>query len=146
MATSTIFKNFVEPVENKALLLIAKVIASDKYKTEVEKIQSLIAGGKEEEAKALKQQLPAFTPSATFKEKRLLTHMERYSGFVHLDFDKLTQEQFESAFQIISSIPYTFLCFRSPSGNGLKVFIEVNTEQEHHAIAYKQVQQFYEEN
>ena len=145
MATSTIFKNFVQPVENKALLLIAKVIASDKYKTEVEKIQSLIAGGNEEEATKFKQHLPAFTPSATFKEKRLLTHIEKYSGFVHLDFDKLTPQQFETAFKIISEIPYTFLCFRSPSGNGLKVFVEVNSEQEHHNIAYKQVQQFYEE-
>ena len=71
--------------------------------------------------------------------------MEQYSGFIHLDFDKLTPEQFAEAFKIICSIPYTFLCFRSPSGNGLKVFVEVNTGAEHHDIAYKQVQQFYEE-
>ncbi|MBL0051721.1 MAG: hypothetical protein IPP29_09540 [Bacteroidetes bacterium] len=144
MATSTIFKNFVEPVENKALLLIAKVIASDKYKTEVEKINPSLPEAKRKKNKVLKQQLRLLLLQQPSK-KKLLTHMERYSGFVHLDFDKLTPEQFESAFQIISSIPYTFLCFRSPSGNGLKVFVEVNTEQDHHAIAYKQVQQFYEE-
>ncbi len=145
MASCTIFKNFAVAVENKSLIIIANWIASDKYKTEVEKIQSLIAGGNEEEATKLKQQLPAFTPSATFKEKRLLTHIESYSGFVHLDFDKLTPQQLENAFKIISAIPYTFLCFRSPSGNGLKVFVEVNTGQEHHALAYRQVQQLYEE-
>lgn len=126
-------------------MLIAKDIASDKYKPEVEEIQSLISQGNEEEAKALKQQLPAFTPSATFKNQRLLPNMEKYSGFVHLDFDKLTPEQFESSFQIISAIPYTFLCFRSPSGNGLKVFVEVNTDAGHHNIAYQQVQEYYEE-
>lgn len=32
-----------------------------------------------------------------------------------------------------------------PSGNGLKVFIEVNTGIEHHDTAYLQVQQYYEE-
>ncbi|MBL0202208.1 MAG: hypothetical protein IPP81_19230 [Chitinophagaceae bacterium] len=36
--------------------------------------------------------------------------------------------------------PYTFLCFISPSGNGLKVFIEVNTEIGHHDIAYLQAE------
>ena len=71
--------------------------------------------------------------------------MEHYSGFVHLDFDKLTPEEMDTAFKIIATIPYTFLCFRSPSGNGLKVFVEVNTGVLHHDIAYKQVQLYYEE-
>lgn len=145
MSSCTIFKNFTLPVEDKSLILISKIIASDKYKTEVEQIQSLLAQGKEEESKAKKQQLPAFTPSATFKEQRLLSNMQSYSGFIHLDFDKLTLEQLDTAFEVICAIPYTFLCFRSPSGNGLKVFVKVNTGAEHHAGAYLQVQKFYEE-
>lgn len=145
MASCTIFRNFTVPVENKSLFVISNWIASDKYKAEADEIQSLIANGKEEEAKAKKQKLPAFTPSATFKEQRLLPNMEQYSGFIHLDFDKLTPEQLTEAFTIICSIPYTFLCFRSPSGNGLKVFVEVTTGAEQHEIAYRQMQQFYEE-
>ena len=145
MATCTIFKNFATPVGNKSLMLISKDIASNKYKAEIEEIQSLLTQGKVKEATERKQQLPAFTPSATFKEKRLLQNIENYSGFVHLDFDKLTPFQMETAFKTIASIPYTFLSFRSPSGNGLKVFIEVNTGASHHDIAYRQVQLFYEE-
>ena len=71
--------------------------------------------------------------------------LEMYSGFVHLDFDKLTPEQLQTAFEIISKISYTSLCFISPSGNGLKVFVEVSTELEHHDIAYLQVQKYYED-
>lgn len=145
MASSTIFKNFAVAVENKSLIVISNIISSDKYKAEVEEIQTLLAQGKAKEATEKKQQLPAFTPSATFKEKRLLPNLEHYSGFVHLDFDKLTPEQMDTAFKIIATIPYTFLCFRSPSGNGLKLFVEVNTGALHHDIAYKQVQQFYEQ-
>lgn len=144
MATSTIFKNFTVPVENKSLLLIANDIASGKYKTEVQEIRALLAQGKTEEAANKKKQLLAFTPSAVFTEKRQMPFLEMYSGFVHLDFDKLTPEQFEAAFKIIADIPYTFLCFISPSGNGLKVFIEVNTGIEHHDVAYLQVQKIYE--
>ena len=144
MAACTIFKNFATPVENVSLIILSNWIASAKYKEQVEEIRSLVVQGKTEEAQTKKQQLPAFTPSATFKEKRLLPNMEQYSGFVHLDFDKLTQEQLNAAFQIIATIPYTFICFISPSGKGLKVFIEVNTGAEHHDTAYQQIMRYYE--
>ena len=145
MASSTIFKNFTVPVEKKSLLLIGKDIISDKYKTEVEEIRNLIAQGNKAEADNKKKQLLAFTPSAVFSEKRQMPFLEMYSGFVHLDFDKLTQEELQTAFAIISKISYTSLCFISPSGNGLKVFVEVSTELEHHDIAYQQVQKYYED-
>jgi len=145
MAVVTVFKNFTNPVEDVSLIILSNWLASDKYKPQVEEIRSLIEQGKTEEAQAKKQQLPAFTPSATFKEKRLLPNMEQYSGFIHLDFDKLTPEQLAAAFQIFAAIPYTFLCFISPSGNGLKVFIEVNTGAEHHDTAYQQVMKYYED-
>ncbi|MBS1919216.1 MAG: DUF3987 domain-containing protein [Bacteroidetes bacterium] len=144
MAACTIFKNFATPVEDVSLIILSNWIASDKYKEPVTEIRDLITQGKTEEAQALKQQLPAFTPSATFKEKRLLPNMEQYSSFVHLDFDKLSKEELDAAFQIIAAIPYTFLCFISPSGNGLKVFIEVNIGAEHHDTAYLQVMQYYQ--
>ncbi|MFN8693702.1 MAG: DUF3987 domain-containing protein [Holosporales bacterium] len=145
MASSTIFRNFTIPVEKKSLLLIGKDIISDKYKTEVEEIRNLVAQGNKAEADNKKKQLLAFTPSAVFSEKRLMQYLEMYSGFVHLDFDKLTPEQLQTAFAIISKISYTSLCFISPSGNGLKVFVEVSTELEHHDIAYLQVQKYYED-
>jgi hypothetical protein len=145
MASSTIFKNFTIPVEKKSLLLIGKDIISDKYKTEVEEIRNLIAQGNKAEADNKKKQLLAFTPSAVFTEKRQMPFLEMYSGFVHLDFDKLKPEQLQTAFAIISKISYTSLCFISPSGNGLKVFVEVSTELEHHDIAYLQVQKHYED-
>ena len=145
MASSTIFRNFTVPVEKKSLLLIGNDIANGKYKAEVEEIRALLEQGKAEEAATKKKQLLAFTPSAVFSEKRQMQFLEMYSGFVHLDFDKLPQEQLDAAFKVIAEIPYTFLCFISPSGNGLKVFIEVNTEIEHHDIAYLQVQKHYEE-
>lgn len=145
MCSSTIFRNFTIPVENKSLILIGNDIASEKYKPQVEEIRQLIARRKTEQAQEKKKQLLAFTPSATFKEKRQLPFLETYSGFVHLDFDKLTAQQLQDAFETIAGIPYTALCFVSPSGNGLKVFIEVDTDMEYHDEAYRQVVDFYEQ-
>lgn len=145
MATCTIFKNFTVPVENKSLILIAKDIQSEKYKPAIDEIRLLEHLGKTEEAQNKKKLLPAFTPSATFSEKRQLPFLKMYSGFIHLDFDKLTEAQLAKAFEAISNIPYTALCFISPRGNGLKVFVEVNTGLEHHDMAYQQVTNFYQD-
>ncbi len=145
MATCTIFKNFTVPVENKSLILITKDIQSEKYKPAIEEIRLLEQQGKNEEAQNKKKLLPAFTPSATFNEKRQLPFLTMYSGFIHLDFDKLTDVQLTKAFEAISNIPFTSLCFISPRGNGLKVFVEVNTGLEHHDIAYQQVTNFYQD-
>lgn len=145
MATCTIFRNFTIPVEKKPLLLIANDIASDLYKPQVEEIRRLIAFGDKETAQEKKKQLLAFTPSAVFKDKRQMPFLEMYSGFVHLDFDKLNPDQLKAAMDIIKNIPYTFLSFISPSGNGLKVFVEIDSGIEHHDIAYQQVQKYYEE-
>jgi len=145
MASCTIFRNFTIPIEKKSLILIGKDILSDKVKPQVEEIRYLIAHGKIEEANKKKKQLIAFTPSAVFTTKRQIPFLDMYSGIVHLDFDKLTQEQLQNAKEITALIPYTLLCFISPSGNGLKVFIEVNTGLEHHNISYLQVQKYYED-
>ena len=145
MSACTIFKNYTKPVEDLSLVLIAKRIACGKYKEEVLEIRNLLEQGDAEAASDKKKQLLAFTPSGIFKEQRLMKHLERYTGFLHLDFDKLTSEQMQNAFEVITKIPYTFICFVSPSGNGLKVFMEVDSSMEHHATAYLQVQKYYEE-
>lgn len=141
---ATIYRNFKNDGV-KSLIVIAKDIAEGKYQSEIEYIRTLYAEGKHDEVDKCKAQLLAFTPSGTYKEQRIAEYLDEYSGFVHLDFDELAPEQLDVAFKIIAEIPYTFLCFRSPRGNGLKVFVEVTTGAEHHDIAYKQVQEYYEE-
>ncbi|MCB0536010.1 MAG: DUF3987 domain-containing protein [Bacteroidetes bacterium] len=144
MASSTIFRNFAIPVENKSLILLSKRVATDEFKETVLKVRELKAQGNPEEAQKLKQSLLAFTPSATFKQKRTMDEIDFYSGYVHLDFDKLSEDDLQNAFVLIAGDPHTFWCFRSPSGDGLKVFVAVNTSQEHHDIAYEQVKNHYE--
>lgn len=70
MASSTIFKNFNQPQEDKALLLIVKDIIEGKYKELVEPIRMANGMGKPERADQFKKELPAFTPSATFSGGR----------------------------------------------------------------------------
>ena len=112
MACSTIFSGFNQPVENKSLLIIIKDIKEGKYKPDIEKIRALILSGDTDRADKLKKQLPAFTPSGTFKSGRKAELLDQYSGFVHLNFDKLSEVQLNTAFQSIAGIPFTFVLLK----------------------------------
>lgn len=145
MASTTLFRQFNIPIENKSLIVTTKEIIEGKYKNEVELVRSAIQRGDKEEADKLKKQLLAFTPSATFSGGRKMDHFVSYSQFIVLDIDKLTPEQLQSAFDNAISIPYTFACFRSPSGNGIKILVQVNTGLPEHKHAYQQVSDYYQE-
>ncbi|KAB1065137.1 DUF3987 domain-containing protein [Salibacter halophilus] len=144
MATSTIFKHFTQKVEDKSLVLITKDIKGGVYEEQIHEIRKLLYSGDRENADLLKKKLPAFTPSGTFEGGRAADKLLRYSQFIILDLDKLSDQQLSEAFDKASSEPYTFCCFRSPSGQGLKILIEVDSEQEHHAEAFEQVATYYE--
>jgi len=145
MAKSTIFKNFNQPIENKSIIVILKNIREGKYKNEVKHYQKLKREGNQAAADNAKKSLLAFTPSATYKDGSKAHLIDEYSGYVHLDFDKLSPEQMKAVFDKIKASPYTFACFISPSGNGYKVFVEVDSTAEQHESTYKQVQAHYEQ-
>lgn len=143
MASCTIFRNF-DPAESKSLIQIGNEIKSGKYKLEIEEFRYLIQQGKKEEAALKKKQLVAFSPSVILKDSRHIENIEKYNGFVHLDFDKLSIDKLKSTFKVLTEIPYTFMCFISPSGKGLKVFIELDSKMEDHDVAYQVVKKYYE--
>ncbi|MBK8516078.1 MAG: DUF3987 domain-containing protein [Saprospiraceae bacterium] len=143
MAKSTIFHSFHTKVENLSLLKILQDISSDKYKDQIENIRDLISQGKIDDADRKKKLLPAFTPSGTFDSGRKAEKITSYNSHIILDFDKLSKEQLSAAFQKASSLTYTFAAFISPSGNGLKIIVLVNSGLEQHQEAYKQVADHY---
>ncbi|MBD3638519.1 MAG: DUF3987 domain-containing protein [Crocinitomicaceae bacterium] len=144
MATATVYKNFTQIVEHRSLLLITKDIQEGKYQGEIEQIRRCLEDGKKDEADKLKKQLPAFTASGKFEGGRTAEMLQQYSGFIILDLDKLNEKQLGDALNIARIAVYTFCCFRSPSGNGLKILVEVDSDAENHVTAYNQVADYYE--
>jgi len=145
MSLTTIYRNFNIPVEDKPLTSVLHDIKSGKYSGEIERIRTCIGTGDDTKADELKKSLLAFTPSATFKAGRNQNTVEKYSGFVHLDFDKLAPAEMPGIIGKIKAIPYTFACFTSPKGAGLKVFVKVSSDLNSHARAYAAVKTFYEQ-
>jgi hypothetical protein len=145
MATASIFQNYVHLIEHKSLIVLTKDIKEGKYKEPVEAIRKLIAEGQDKEADKLKKQLPAFTPSGRFDNGRKAELLTQYSGYVILDLGKPNPTELEKAKSLVALAPYTFAAFISPSGNGLKIIVPVNSTAEHHKLAFQQVSDYYEQ-
>jgi len=83
-------------------------------------------------ADEIKVTLPAICFSGEFT-KRSDNSIVQHSGLICLDFDKYeTKETLQKDKELISKDKYTFSCFISPSGNGLKVLIKIPKDIENH--------------
>lgn len=144
MTRVSIFQNFNNPVQIITLQDLISNIKTGTYQEDVNTIRMAIGMGKPERADELKKNLLAFTPSATYSGGRKKEFIQEYNQIIHLDFDHIDEEDLTQITTQTASIPYTLACFKSPSGNGLKVFIQVDSLVQHHDLAYKQVQEYYE--
>jgi uncharacterized protein YaaR (DUF327 family) len=86
-----------------------------------------------EEKDSIKKSLVSVTFCGTFT-KRAKDSLIEHSGVCCMDFDKYPNEEtLKEEREKIENDPYTLACFRSPSGNGLKVLIRIpkSTASEH---------------
>lgn len=90
-----------------------------------------------------KGEQPAFTPSVRLAGGRTQNHIAEYTGILVLDFDKLG-DKLPTVREKIEKYPYTFGCILSPSGNGLKVFVKVDSDLAEHKFAFEKVKGMYE--
>lgn len=112
------------------------------WEKKIAPIRQAINEGQQEKADGLKKTLPAFTISATFKERRKKENIESYSGLIHLDYDKV--ENIEILKDIVIKIPYTFSAFVSPSGKGIKVIINTDAILENHTETFNALRSYYD--
>ena len=128
---TTIFFNFQERNGNHELVKVLNAIKEGKFKTEIAKLRNTAS---EEDRRSIKNALPAFTPSVVLNSGRKFNEGDSYNGVIHLDYDKL--DDVTGAIDKIKSLEYTYSCFVSPSGNGIKVFVRVSNKMEQHKDAF----------
>jgi hypothetical protein len=106
--------NFTDSLNgsNNRIVEVQKVLEQIKkgfWKKQIEDIQYHINNGDTKQAGELKLKLPAFTISATYKDKRKKENVESYSGLLHLDYDKLDNIQDIKSKIISNPIPMLHL-------------------------------------
>jgi hypothetical protein len=142
MKEVSVFKGFNKVVANQDVQSIVELIKGTKFKEKVVSLRASLPENLEIYSKE-KKKLPAFTPSGTFKGGRKQEFLQEYTGIIVLDIDK-SDEQTEKYKSIINACPYTFVCFISPGGNGLKVLVRVETEAIQHKESFEKVKSYFE--
>ena len=140
----SLFKNFNRVEQNLEMGVILDQIRGGKYKTKVLALRELVRQGKLDEYNDQKRSLPGFTPSGLFEGGRKLKHLKEYSGVLVLDLDDLSQEQLISIRSRVEEINFTYACFISHGGQGLKILVRVFSRPVLHKQAFNQVKDFYE--
>ena len=140
----TIFKNFNEVVEHKSIPVILDEIRTGKYKPGIIYLRKSLAENKTEAYNKAKKSLPAFTPSGKFVGGRKLEFLADYSNCIILDIDKLSAAVLQNAKNLAAQCEFTFASFISPSGNGLKILVKINSDKANHKEAFLLVQAHYE--
>ncbi len=120
-------------------------VRSGKHKKAVEKVQAYLAASENEKAEAGKKILPLLVPGGAMAGGRKLEHMVRYSGCICFDLDDvlLPPEQILSQ---AAQLGYVKAGHISPSHTGNKLFVLVDSDQEHHLQAFEQVRAMIEKD
>lgn len=140
----TVFKNFNEVVEQKTISTILEEIKTGKYRPGIIYLRKSLAENKTEAYNKAKKSLPAFTPSGKFVGGRKLEFLANYSSCIILDIDKLSAADLQNAKHLANQSEFTFASFISPSGNGLKILVKINSDKANHKEAFLLVQAHYE--
>ena len=97
-----------------------------------------------EKRNKLKSKLPAICFSGAFNQ-RADDKIIKHSGLICLDFDKFPDnDTLKSQRDLFIKDKYTRSVFVSPSGNGLKVIINIPDEINHHRDYFKALELYYD--
>ena len=127
------------------------------------KIRLLVSQGKMEEANNVKKQLPFYTVTAGYREKRQAYSITRYTHIILLDIDDQPEEKLEGLREKINGDPNTLASFLTPKAHGFKIFVFMRTKyamtlreslsktgmdfptlEKHHRIMYDACKEYYE--
>ena len=130
--------------EETTLEEIIILIRRRRWVREITAYRHAVAEGRKEEAVRLKRFLPG-SPAMVRGSGRVPgdDQVAAYSMVVGLDFDHV--ENLAVLIALFRSMPTTLALFVSPGGEGLKVFVRVDSGAEHHRRAFEVVTLRYEE-
>lgn len=128
-----------QPVANIDVNQLIEVIRYGYLQEVVETLRGTIS---QDEYKRIKiESLPCVTLSGIFEHrdsKGLVCH----SGLMQIDIDNV--DAYESLFERICGDNYTYVCFMSPGGRGIKAIVKVNPSAETHRDQFKALEVYYQ--
>lgn len=118
-------------------------VAGGKYQQEITRVRSLLQAGDADQSKAHKRRLPLLVAGGRMEGGRKLEHLVDYSGCVVADIDNAPGSVADLLTRA-KELPYVKAGHVSPSGTGLKLFVLVDSDKEHHMQAFTLVSRMVE--
>ena len=133
----SLFKSVTDktPV-NHPILNILNQIKSEDLKFKVEKLRLTLD---KSERELLKKQLPCITVSGIFKNGHAAKDLINHSGLIQIDFDSVLN--LKDLKEKICLDIYTYACFISPSGTGIKTIVKIVPE--FHLKSFEALNKYY---
>ena len=110
-----------------------------KFSDNIKAVRSALANNDKELADTHKRKLPAVMFSGTF-EKRSSKHLKEHSGILCLDFDHLDNPR--KHLDELRYDPHIIASFVSPSGQGIKVLMAIEQNEEKHQESFRSCEQY----
>lgn len=127
------------PDDNIDINQLYDMIKDGYVKDKISKLRYAI-NDKEEYTRIKKELLPAVTLSGTFNHRNAEGLIE-HSGLLQVDIDHV--EDVDELFKTICEDYYTYMCFRSPGGQGIKVVVKINPSVESHKQQFFAIERYY---
>ena len=129
----TIFKDLLKPNSESKIVPLNEAIQRIREGYSKELINKIRSGDKNSKTK-----LPSILFQGEFSQRKA-DGLQKHSGLMVLDFDKIETEEFEEIKNKINSNHHIRASFVSPSGNGIKAIVRVpnNLTKETHSQYYK---------
>src|SRR5665213_659634 len=108
---------------DKPILSVLTQIQSEDFKIQIENLR--LANNKQEK-ELLKKQLPCISVSGVFKNGHAANDLIQRSGLIQVDFDSVLNP--DELKEKLRKDVYTYACFISPSGTGIKAIVKILPE------------------
>lgn len=137
----TVYKNALD-IKNPHYVEVDFILERIKSGKIKKKIDALRAETDEKKRKELKKMLPSICFSGKFTDRTNAT-IEKHSGLCVIDFDHVNSVIDKK--QQISSHPFVYACFISPSGDGIKAVIRIPSDINRHQGHYEAILKLFPE-
>lgn len=89
-----------------------------------------------------KNEIPAITLSGEFSQRNNKS-LIKHSGLIQVDIDEV--DNYEQVFSILCEDQFTYLCFKSPGGKGIKAVVKIFPSAETHKQQFLALEKYYKE-
>lgn len=126
------------------LARVLKSFTGNNFRGIVLQARELYENGRLDEYSTFKNGLPAVTFSGVFSPKRVALNLQKYSGLIILDLDKVGENLLQVKKNIFDD-EHVIAIWISPSGDGLKFLIKTNATADEHKLYYKNALKYFNE-